>query len=491
MNKQFIASCFYLVFGCFVAGVFAQPKPQEKAHIYILMGQSNMAGRGKVTDHYAKHGHPRVIMLNQGGKWVPAEHPLHFDKPKIAGVGPGLTFGIAMAEAHPDVVIGLVPCAVGGTSIAKWAPGVYDQTTHTHPYDDAAVRIRKAMETGVIKGVIWHQGEGDSNPTSASTYLEKLEILIDRIRTLVGDPNLPVVAGQLARYREGYQLINKELVNLPDSVPHTMVVSSEGLWHRGDGTHFDSPSASEFGRRFAKGMLALQGASVANQHISSVQPVPSPTAADPMEGWEPLFIGNDPNVRWRSVNGDRFPDNGWRAVDGVLTIQPGRSGKDIITREQFSNFELELEFMLSDSANTGIKYFVAPLKNATGKTVLNGPEFQLIDDFKHESVTDNKSPETSTGSLYLLFAPKHKVLKKAGEWNHAKIIAKGTQVEHWLNGQRILHYDRASEMFRQRVSQTKFNEYQAGYGEAEFGHILIQDHGDRASFRNVRIRRLK
>src|SRR5690606_13654847 len=131
------------------------------------------------------------------------------------------------------------------------------------------------------------QGEGDSNPMSASVYLEKLEALIGRVRALVGNPNLPVVAGQLARYREGYQLINQELVKLPGSVPHTAVVSSEGLWHRGDGTHFDSPSASEFGRRFAKGMLVLLEAAEA----------PSPTAADPTEGWEPLFTGNDPNIR--------------------------------------------------------------------------------------------------------------------------------------------------------------------------------------------------
>lgn len=479
MKKLFISSCLYLFLGG-VANVFAQQQPRNKVHIYVLMGQSNMAGRGKVTDYYASYSHPRVITLNQAGEWVPAKHPLHFDKPKVAGVGPGLTFGIAMAEADPDVVIGLVPCAVGGTPIAKWAPGAYDQKTHTHPYDDAAMRIRKAMETGVVKGVIWHQGEGDSNPTSASVYLEKLEALIGRVRALVGNPKLPVVAGQLARYREGYQLINQELVKLPGSIPYTAVVSSEGLWHRGDGTHFDSPSASEFGRRFAKGMLALQ----------EVAEAPSPTAVDPTEGWEPLFTGNDPNIRWRSVKGDRFPDKGWQVEEGTLTVLPGRKGGDIITREQFSDFELVFDFMLSDSANTGLKYFVAPLKNVKGKTVLNGPEYQLIDDFKHESVVDNKSPETSTGSLYLLFAPEHKVLNKSGEWNQAKIIAKGNHVEHWLNGQRILRYNRGSDIFRQLVGKTKFSEYEVGYGEAESGHILLQDHGDQASFRNIRIKRL-
>ncbi len=209
------------------------------------------------------------------------------------------------------------------------------------------------------------------------------------------------------------------------------------------------------------------------------------------DGWEALFTGNDPGAKWRSIKGDHFPDKGWQVEEGVLTVLPGRDGGDIITREQFSDFELVFDFMLSDSANTGLKYFVAPLKNAAGQTVLNGPEYQLIDDFKHESVIDNKCPETSTGSLYLLFAPEHKVLHKSGQWNHAKIVAKGVHVEHWLNGQRILRYDRGSAIFRQRVRETKFNEYQGGYGEAEYGHILIQDHGDRASFRDIRIKRLR
>lgn len=242
-------------------------------------------------------------------------------------------------------------------------------------------------------------------------------------------------------------------------------------------------------RIFIISCLFLLGCPVTN--LLAQQPAQSTAAIDSMDGWESLLAGNHPNVRWRSIKSDRFPDEGWQIEDGVLSVSPGRKGGDIITRERFSDFELELDFMLTDSANTGIKYFVAPLKNAEGKTVLNGPEYQLIDDYKHESVIGNRSPETSTGSLYLLYAPEDKILHKAGEWNRLKIMAKGNYVAHWLNGQRILSYDRKSDIFRQRVSQTKFNEYQTGYGEAESGHILIQDHGDRAFFRNIRIRQLK
>src|SRR5690606_38891591 len=160
----------------------------------------------------------------------------------------------------------------------------------------------------------------------------------------------------------------------------------------------------------------------------------------------------------------------WAVEDGVLTLLAGRKGGDIITREQFSDFELMLDFKLADSANTGIKYFVAPLENAKGKIELNGPEYQLIDDFQHEAVKDGKSPETSTASVYLLYPPTQQVLKPAGEWNEARIVAKGKYVEHWLNGVKVVEYERGSPDFKQRVSDTKFNEYRTPYGEAEFGH---------------------
>lgn len=474
MNKIIATFYLQLFFTCLVAQAFAQK--DKEIDIYILMGQSNMAGRGAVTEQYAEQQHPQVTMLNQAGEWVAAKHPLHFDKPTVAGVGPGLSFGMAMAEATPDVTIGLVPCAVGGTPISTWSPGAYDKNTDTHPYDDAEKRIRQAMKTGTVKGIIWHQGEGDSNEKSAQVYLDNLQKLIDRVRELVGDPELPFVAGQLARYRNTYQLVNSELEKLEVTVPYTALVSSEGLWHHGDETHLDSPSASEFGRRFAQGMLNLQ------YHYL--------TEKEKSEGWELLFEGEDPNIRWRSINGDAFPKEGWAVEDGSLVLLPGRKGRDIITREEFADFELMLEYKLADSANTGIKYFVSELKNAKGKTELNGPEFQLIDDFRHETVMDGKSPETSTGSLYLLYAPKNKMLNAPGEWNRVKIVAQGNVVEHWLNGRKILTYERGSEEFRKLVDQTKFREYE-GYGEASNGYILLQDHNDKAYFRSIKIKRLE
>ena len=464
-------------------------KKQEKNsgyHIYLLMGQSNMAGRGVLTDEYRQMRPARVLMLDDENKWVQAKHPIHFDKPKSVGVGPGLSFAEAIAGTYSRDTIALVPCAVGGTSISKWEPGAYDKATDTHPYDDALERIKEAQKKGVIKGIIWMQGEGDSNEASAKVYLSRITTLIKRLRKEIGDPHLPFVAGELGRYRERYGLVNAQLAFLPSHVPYTEVVSSEGLTHKGDGTHLDSPSAEIYGRRFAEGMLHLQRRSIRKGDRTDTLSVNDGEERN----WEVLFDGGDPRVHWRSRDGDDFPKEGWEVKAGILVSQPGRKGTDIMTRQKYADFEFIFEFKLTDSANTGIKYFVVPLLDKKGKTTLNGPEYQLIDDFGHPAVRGGKSPETTTGSLYLLYAPEKNVLLPTREWNAGRIIAKGKQVEHWLNGVRILSYERGGEDFRKRVAGTKFKEYVTPYGEAVAGYISLQYHNDQAFFRNIKIRKL-
>ena len=256
MKYTVILCLFILLCGC-TTGRKASLQLARHKQIYLLLGQSNMAGRGKITDEYKDLQYDRVLMLTKELDWVPAKHPLHFDKPKAAGVGPGLSFGESLAEAYPQDTIYLVPCAVGGTSIEKWAPGAYDKVTRTHPYDDALLRIKTAMKTGEITGAIWLQGEADSNPSNAAVYLDKLAELIVRLRKETNNSNLPFVAGELGRYRANYKLINDELVKLPAKVPFTALVTSQGFVHKGDSTHFDSPSATEYGRRFGTGMIKL------------------------------------------------------------------------------------------------------------------------------------------------------------------------------------------------------------------------------------------
>lgn len=226
--------------------------------IYILMGQSNMAGRGILTEPSRTISNSSVKVFTGDMQWKIAQHPLHFDKPGITGVGPGLSFGIKMAGLNPNGVIGLVPTAVGGTSINSWIPGGKDASTGKYPFDDAVKRIQEAMKYGTVKGILWHQGESDSSPKDVEGYLSKLEILISRIRKIVGDENLPFVAGELGQFKEQFRRFNTEIKSLKERVAQTAVVSSDGLSDKGDQTHFDTRSALELGNRYAEEMVKLQ-----------------------------------------------------------------------------------------------------------------------------------------------------------------------------------------------------------------------------------------
>ena len=226
---------------------------EEKLEIYALMGQSNMAGRGVIDSIANSYLSENVLMMNKEGKLTQATHPVHFDKPKIAAVGPGLKFGYELSIKTDNKVV-IVPCAVGGTKIDLWEPGKYDDITDTHPYDDAIVRVKKAMDLGELKGVIWHQGEGNRRD---SLYMKKLTTLIGRIREVAGNPELPFVAGELGYFLEDIEMFNGNLQKLPNLVNNTGVVSAEGLDHKGDDVHFDARSAELLGERYAKVMLDL------------------------------------------------------------------------------------------------------------------------------------------------------------------------------------------------------------------------------------------
>lgn len=241
-----------------------QNKPDSNFHIYILMGQSNMAGRGMITEEFKNEHNTRLLMLNKNNVWVIAEHPLHFDKPDIVGVGPGIAFGLSMAEdTNNKIKIGLVPCAVGGTTIEDWEPKAYNKATNTHPYDDALIRIKEAKKVGIIKGILWHQGEGNSSAEKSSIYISQLNSLISRVRNDIGNQSLPFIIGELGYYKEIYSNINKELKKVPSLIPYTAIATSEGLNHNGDGTHFDSQSAHTLGLRLAEKMKNIQKQSAA------------------------------------------------------------------------------------------------------------------------------------------------------------------------------------------------------------------------------------
>ncbi len=256
----------WLLVGLLLSGAAsaAEPEiklpPKERFHLYLLIGQSNMAGRGVVEDQ-DKVPHPRVLKLTKENTWAPGIDPLHFDKPAIAGVGLGSSFGRAMAEANADVTIGLVPCAVGGTPLSRWQKG-------GDLYQQAVERAKAAMKEGTLKGVLWHQGESDAGSEStAQTYGKRLAAMIGDLRNELDAKEAPFVAGKLGEFlarttKDGkpsyWPLVNEQLEGLPKLVAGAAVVSSAELKHKGDGVHFDSASLRELGRRYAKAMQELQ-----------------------------------------------------------------------------------------------------------------------------------------------------------------------------------------------------------------------------------------
>lgn len=232
---------------------------KEKLHLYLLIGQSNMAGRG-VMDEAAQQPHPRLLKFTKENAWAPATDPLHFDKP-IAGVGLGSSFGRVMAESNPDATIGLLPCAVGGTPLSRWSKG-------GDLYTQALERAKLALKDGTLKGILWHQGEADSGSEQlAKSYGERLAKMVNDLRANLGAGDIPFVAGKLGEFlkREGkdgkpslWPLVNEQIGALSKFVPNAAAVESTGLKHKGDVVHFDTPSLREFGQRYAEAMKKLQ-----------------------------------------------------------------------------------------------------------------------------------------------------------------------------------------------------------------------------------------
>jgi hypothetical protein len=253
--------CLLALFVTVFAAAEDAPLPsKDKFHLFLLVGQSNMAGRG-VVEAQDLVVNPRVLMLSKEGKWVPAVDPMHFDK-AAAGVGLGKTFAQIIAEANPGVTIGLIPCAVGGSPIDTWKPGVFYPATKSHPWDDMVKRVELALPAGTIKGILWHQGESDSQAGLAETYAGKLQDLVKRLHELVKAPEVPFIAGQMGVFDEApwspeKVLVDKAHRDLPKEVPHTAFVTAEGLHHKGDKVHFDSAAYRELGKRYAAAFLKM------------------------------------------------------------------------------------------------------------------------------------------------------------------------------------------------------------------------------------------
>ena len=197
-------------------------------------------------------------------------------------------------------------------------------------------------------------------------------------------------------------------------------------------------------------------------------------------GWVSLFDGKTIS-HWRGFKQTTVPD-GWQVVDGAITRVA--EGTDLVSKEQYDNFEFEFEWKVPPGGNSGVMFRVGEDLDATYHT---GPEYQILDDAKH---ADGKDPLTSAGSNYALHARSKPMAKPVGEWNQGRLLVNGSHVEHWLNGVKVVEYELGTPAWTALVQASKFKEWPQ-YGTRKTGHLVLQDHGDRVQYRNLRVRRIQ
>jgi hypothetical protein len=195
--------------------------------------------------------------------------------------------------------------------------------------------------------------------------------------------------------------------------------------------------------------------------------------------WVVLFDGTDLSA-WRGYRSADVPA-AWQLRDGILAFVPGEDGGDLVTRDRFGDFELELSWSVEPGGNSGIFYRATEEPDYIWQAA---PEMQILDDDRH---ADGRSPLTSAGSLFALYPVVEDVVKPAGEWNDVRIVARGPRVQHWLNGVKVVEYEVGSADWTARVQDSKFAELE-GFAVSPEGHIGLQDHGDPVRFRDIRVR---
>jgi hypothetical protein len=215
------------------------------------------------------------------------------------------------------------------------------------------------------------------------------------------------------------------------------------------------------------------------------------------KGWRLLWDGKS-SKGWRAAKGNQFPTKGWVIENGVLTVvasdgSESRNGGDIVTDDLFSNFELSVDFKLTEGANSGIKYFVDPELNKSNGSAI-GLEFQVLDDRNHPDAKQGKNGNRTVGSLYDLIRAENndtggrgKNFKGINQWNNARIVVRNGHVEHWLNHVKVVSFDRFSQTFKALVEKSKYEKWE-DFGRLPEGNILLQDHGNKVSFKNIKVR---
>jgi len=213
------------------------------------------------------------------------------------------------------------------------------------------------------------------------------------------------------------------------------------------------------------------------------------TRKEKAEGWKLLFDGSTP-AGWMNAKTKIFPASGWDVMGGMLSVNPDSKkpgeGGDIVTTGKFRNFELSVDFMYTTGANSGIKYFV-DTEAENGSLASIGCEYQVLDDKNHPDAKAGFAGNRTLSGLYDLIAPKNVQDNGPNQWNRAKIVVNGNTVQHWMNGFMTVEYERSTPAWRALVATSKFKPVN-GFGETTEGRILLQDHGAKVSFKNIKIR---
>lgn len=234
-----------------------------------------------------------------------------------------------------------------------------------------------------------------------------------------------------------------------------------------------------------------------------VEVYPLDLLANNLSGYRKVKLGqkllfNGKNLKgWRQVHKKREPKNRWRVEDGELLVLPSGTagssdGVDLITKSKYENFELEFQYKLSEGANSGVKYLVNEELNPEGGAI--GLEFQLLDNAKHPDAKKGVNGNRTQGSLYDLIPAENlswgpmgkRFLRSVGQWNHARIIVNGNKVQHWLNGFKIVEYERNTEAFNKLVQGSKYKDW-PNFGNEKSGYVVLQDHGNEVRFRSIKI----